>query len=335
MQSGSSITSRGDWQVGLAGRSGDGGDAQQESARLQSARAFDSESDRDWCELIRDVAAIANSGGGTLFLRATGERPLADSARSATSELVASDILQRLARFTDASFADVAMETVRRPDGSLVAITIGRAPFPIVFTKAASYLGPADSTKRVEVFAAGSVYFWNGQTSEPATGGSLQSFVERLLRRVRRRWLAGIRRVVNQPVASLVGAAEARRGKRGVAAGQANLQPVRIVTDPQAPALQPQDVDRLYPLRQKELVAELNRRLGRRALNSYDIQAARRHHRLDERPDFVFHLPGAGRRYSPAALEWIMERYERDPEFFRHARSADQEMLKLRRRKPR
>src|SRR5829696_7649488 len=26
-----------------------------------------------------------------------------------------------------------------------------------------------------------------------------------------------------------------------------NLQPVRIVTDPGAPALQPQDVDRLYP----------------------------------------------------------------------------------------
>ena len=86
-----------------------------------------------------------------------------------------------------------------------------------------------------------------------------------------------------------------------------NLQPVRIVTDPDAPALQPQDVDRLYPWRQKDLLRELNRRLGRRALNSYDIQAVRRQHRLDERPDFVFNLPGAGRRYSPAAADWIME----------------------------
>jgi hypothetical protein len=70
-------------------------------------------------------------------------------------------------------------------------------------------------------------------------------------------------------------------------------------------------------------------------LNSYDIQAVRRHHHLDERPDFVFNLPGAGRRYSPAAADWIMEQHSSDPEFFHHARAADQEMLKLRRQKPR
>jgi hypothetical protein len=114
----------------------------------------------------------------------------------------------------------------------------------------------------------------------------------------------------------------------------ANLQPVRIVTDPAAPALQPQDVDRLYPWRQKDLLRELNGRLGRRFLNSYDIQAVRRQHRLDEHPDFVFNLPGAGRRYSPAAADWILEQHASDPEFFHRARSADHEILKLRRRKP-
>jgi hypothetical protein len=109
---------------------------------------------------------------------------------------------------------------------------------------------------------------------------------------------------------------------------------VRIVNDPAAPALQPQDVDRLYPWRQKDLVRELNRRLGRRMLNSYDIQAVRRHHQLDEHPDFVFNLPGAGRRYSPAVADWVMEEYARDAEFFHTARVADHELLRLRRRKP-
>ncbi len=69
-------------------------------------------------------------------------------------------------------------------------------------------------------------------------------------------------------------------------------------------------------------------------LNSYDIQAVRRHHRLDERPDFVFNLPGAGRRYSPAVADWILDQFASDPEFFHLARIADQEMLKLRRQKP-
>ena len=54
-------------------------------------------------------------------------------------------------------------------------------------------------------------------------------------------------------------------------------------------------------------------------LNSYDIQAVRRQHHLDERPDFVFNLPGAGRRYSPAVADWIMEQFGRDPEFFHAA----------------
>src|SRR5262245_29281825 len=113
-----------------------------------------------------------------------------------------------------------------------------------------------------------------------------------------------------------------------------NLQPVRIVTDPDAPALQPQDVDHLYPWRQKDLLRELNSRLGRRVLNSYVIQAIRRQHHLDDRPDFIFNLPGAGRRYSPAIADWIMEQHARDPEFFHSARLADHEIMKLRRQKP-
>jgi hypothetical protein len=128
-----------------------------------------------------------------------------------------------------------------------------------------------------------------------------------------------------------------KSGQSGVvwATAEANLQPVRIVKDPTAPALQPQDVDCLYPWRQKDLLRELNGRLGRRMLNSYDIQAVRRQHHLDDHPDFVFNLPGAGRRYSPAAAEWIVEQYAGDPEFFHRARDADHEIMKLRRQKPR
>jgi hypothetical protein len=141
-------------------------------------------------------------------------------------------------------------------------------------------------------------------------------------------------RVFSVPIASTSEPTptESTAGTKNIAS--TNLQPVRIVTDPDAPALQPQDVDRLFPWRQKDLLRELNGRLGRRVLNSYDIQAIRRQHRLDERPDFVFNLPGAGRRYSPAAADWIMDQYARDPEFFHHARMADHEIMKLRRQKP-
>jgi hypothetical protein len=177
-------------------------------------------------------------------------------------------------------------------------------------------------------------YFRHGERTELGTTADMRSFVQRLLRRVRRRWLRGIRRVLTQPMTLDVTTTKRRRPER-IRLERAVLQPVRIVSDPNAPALQPQDVDRLYPWRQKDLLRELNARLGRRALNSYDIQAVRRHHRLDERLEFVFNLSGAGRRYSPAVADWILEQYERHPEFFKDARAADQEMLKLRRKKPR
>lgn len=139
-----------------------------------------------------------------------------------------------------------------------------------------------------------------------------------------------ITRVFSAPIESAVASKPSTKNSAPV-----NLQPVRIVVDPNAPALQPQDVDRLYPWRQKDLLRELNRRLGRRALNSYDIQAVRRQHHLDERPDYVFNLPGAGRRYSPAVADWIIDQHARDPEFFQRARVADHEIMKLRRGKPR
>jgi hypothetical protein len=140
--------------------------------------------------------------------------------------------------------------------------------------------------------------------------------------------------VFSAPIKSVAGPKTSDAKLDGKVLGPAKLQPVRIVTDPDAPALQPQDVDHLYPWRQKDLLRELNRRLGRRMLNSYDIQAVRRQHHLDERPDFVFNLPGAGRRYSPAVADWFMEQLGRDAEFFHHARMADHEIMKLRRQKP-
>jgi hypothetical protein len=158
----------------------------------------------------------------------------------------------------------------------------------------------------------------------------MRAFLRRTLRGVAREWLRGIGRVIGSAAIPL----ELAGGEPGLAT-RGRPQPVRIVTDPSAPALQPQDVERLYPLRQKDLVSQLNRRFGRRLVNSYDIQAVRRQHRLDERPDFVFHLPGAGRRYSHAAAEWFAGQYEADSQFFQHAREADHATLVLRRKKPR
>jgi hypothetical protein len=287
-------------------------------------RQFDQQSERDWCILIRDIAAIANSDGGDLILRMPADAPA----------LTRSDLLRRINEYSDSPFDEVELRALDSSQPAAVRITVGQALFPIVFTKAGWYVDPEDAVTRIEAFPAGAIFFWHADKSVPGGTGDLREFFERLVRRVRRRWIRGIRRVLTTPIDSLAQTAAARKGAKSKKALLANLQPVRITTDPDAPALQPQDVERLYPWRQKDLLSELNARLGRRALTTYDIQAVRRQHRLDARPDFVFHLPGTGRRYSPATADWFMERYARDSEFFAKARTADQVMLKLRRQKP-
>jgi hypothetical protein len=253
------------------------------------ARAFDAASDHAWNDLLRDIVALANSGGGQIVIGA------------------AIDEVEIHRRLTDAKVVGFTIKRQDAPQGIISEVTVRAAPYPLQHE--------------------GSFYFRHGDRTEPATSADMREAFERRLRRVRRRVLRRVGRAFDAAAKSH--ATGARRDRELL-----NLQPVRIVDDPNVPALHPQDVDRLYPWRQKDLVRELNTRLGRRLLNSYDIQAVRRHHRLDERPDFVFNLPGAGRRYSPAAAGWILDQFGRDAEFFRKARAADQEQLKLRRRKP-
>jgi hypothetical protein len=255
--------------------------------------------DSDWPTLIRDITALANSGGGQLRI---------------ASNIDEHELRRRLLHETQGEFADIAIHPLPQAEDATLLLTVGPALFPI------------------SLLSRG-FYFRHGERSEPATSADMRAFIERVLRRVRRRWLQRFRRIMSRPVTSLLEQRQRRSARK--AQGTENLQPVRIVTDPDAPALHPQDVDRLYPWRQKDLLRELNTRLGRRLLNSYDIQAVRRQHKLDERPEFVFNLPGAGRRYSPATAEWIMEEFSRDAEFFQSARTADRELMKLRRQKPR
>jgi hypothetical protein len=301
---------------------------------LDAERIFNANSEHDWLILIRDIAAIANSGGGQFMVRLANGQPSDDSAGTRAVTLSSSDLVARLAQFTDSRFADIQIRMVE-PDTSAVIVQIGRTAVPIVFTKSGCVVDPSEPTKHSDVFPAGSFFVQHDGRIEPGTSADLRASFGQQMENARRRWLASIRRIMNRPIdlekPQVRHGMDAARESRG----EPVLKPVRIVTDPSAPVLQPQDVDRLYPLRQKDLMRELNRRLGRRAVNSYDIQAVRRQHRLDERPDFVFHLPGAGRRYSPAVAEWILDQQQRDPAFFQRVRAADHDFMKLHRRKPR
>ena len=91
----------------------------------------------------------------------------------------------------------------------------------------------------------------------------------------------------------------------------------------------PKDPSKGWPWRQKELVAELSRRLGR-AVNSYDVQAIVDANRVRSRPEWFYQgtVKGSPAQYSEALADWIVKRVEQDPDFIRSCRSRHAERLR-------
>ena len=98
---------------------------------------------------------------------------------------------------------------------------------------------------------------------------------------------------------------------------------IRLTTDPHAPLYGQVDPDQSHPYRQKEVIREVNARLGEGTVNQFDVLSVRRVHAVSEetRPEFV-HVPKfASPQYSDAFVDWLVAEQERDPEFFQRAKA--------------
>ena len=168
-------------------------------------------------------------------------------------------------------------------------------------------------------------YFRHGARSVPASRDDLRKFMDKRLADVRKRLIIDIKRVITAPVGSEIVAIERSEDERGE-------RVIRITTDTHAPLYRAIDFDVTHPYRQKEAIAEVNRRLpAEKVINSYEFQAIK--HTYDIDPDFV-HLPRFGtNQYSEAFVEWLVDRIERDPEFVPVARSRYNEFMRRNRRR--
>ena len=99
--------------------------------------------------------------------------------------------------------------------------------------------------------------------------------------------------------------------------------PVRIVTDPTAPAMRAFDYDETHPYRQGGLLLRLRQLLpGDAQVSTYDLTAVKFAHHINERPEY-FHRPKFGSpQYSDCYAHWLADRHREDPGFFPKARQA-------------
>ncbi len=297
---------------------------QQETRMVDFKREFDPSSDGQWCELLKDFAAMANSGGGVIIVGLSDDGIPSGADVQPVLALNPAKITDKLFKYTGEHHAGFQICEASRNNHKLAVVVIDVVSAPIVFAKPGTYSDPAAAGKQKTAFSAGTVYFRHGAKSEPATGQDLREFIGKQVDAVRETLLQKVRMVIEAPVDAAVAIDHTM-------SSDASGKPIRIqlTTDPNAPVYRKLDPDVSHPFRQKELIMEVNGRLPvGTAINSRDILCVRGVYEVDEKsaPQFC-HLAkyGGAPQYSEAFVEWVVEQYRSDSEFFTNARARYKE----------
>lgn len=287
-----------------------------ETAEVEFKASFDPAAASNWCELVKDIVAIANSGGGVIVFGVNDD----GTPRSADLEAVLSidpaTIVDKIKKYTGQHYAGCSVASGTRQAHPVVIMSVAAMPMPIIFAAPGTY--DIGGGKQKTAFSVGTVYFRHGAKSEPGTSEDLRASLERELDRIRSSWLDGITKVVTAPVGATVSVlpAEVRLSGAEEATG------VRLVNDEIAPAFKAVRTDLLYPYRQKELVGQVNTLLGTLTISAHDVYSVRKAHVIDGQPNFYYKPQYSSPQYSQAFAEWLVGQYRADPEFFAKAREA-------------
>lgn len=248
--------------------------------------SFDPGSNRDWLELIKDIAVFANSGGGYILFGLNDDGTPAGSDVSGILAVDPADLENRLFKYFGQHFSGAEIIETQKLGHEICAIRISPARVPIVFARVGETELP--DGKKKTTFALGTVYFRHGTKSEPGTTEDLRRFLERELeftRKTRKSWLDGIAKVVEAPAGSRF----AVLPPEGSPKGPSGSLPMQLTNDPEAPAYYAVPLDQTHPHRQKEVVKGVNARLaGRKTINMHDIICIRRVYEVQKNISFCY-----------------------------------------------
>lgn len=290
-------------------------EGQRESKNLDFKIGFDIGSREGWCEIIKDIVAFANSGGGALVLGANDDGSPADVDVGPYLGIDPADVTNKVSSYTGYEFSEFEIIEIERGGRRLALCAVFGVATPMVFVQNGAHMGAGKN--RRPAFVKGSVYFRHGAKSEPGTSNDLRAWLERSVDEIRDTWLGGIRQVVEAGIDQSVEVVRlGQSGSGGISA--------RIVNEPGAVAIVPQNPEEVWPYKEGDLIRRVARELpaGTR-FNGHDVRSIKLAHGIDPvgQPKFVFKPhEKSSPQYNDQFAEWIVDQYQRDAEFFDKAR---------------
>jgi hypothetical protein len=246
---------------------------------------------RDADELIVDLAALANSGGGVIVLES-------------------GDVVDPLELAQRLGFDGISVHEVARDGGIATAIVV-------------------DAVTEAPILIDQQAYFRHGAKSKPATADDLRKFLERRLDLVKRQWLKSIREVLIAPEGAHVAVVETtERDEHGepvlIRLSADPNAPVygRLDPDRTHPYRQKElvtEVNRRLPEGVEVKGYDI---LSVRRVHGISEEA---------QPEFTHVPKFGSPQYSDAFVDWLVEQHARDPEFFATAKERYTRTVRRRR----
>jgi len=102
------------------------------------------------------------------------------------------------------------------------------------------------------------------------------------------------------------------------------------------PLMSAKDSGTSHPFRRKELLEKLKSAVPGIAINQHDIQCVNTAYRVKQRPEYFYQgrVKGSPPQYSQAFLDWLIEQYRRDKDFFQKTRTSSRSRMTLRLQTP-
>lgn len=293
--------------------------AKRESKSLDFKSEFDSRSAPEWCEIVKDIVAFANSGGGVIVFGVNNDGTNSKSDVSTILSLDMADITNKIEAYTSYQFDGLEIMEIERAAGTRAALIISAADTPIIFTRPG-----ADVTvgkKQRPAFAKGTLYFRHGAKSEPGNRDDLVDWRDGAIDKIRRSWMGGIRKVVEAPAGHIINVVSSPKS------GMPHLEGMSITAEinasPGAVRIVPQNAEEIWPYRQKELLQAINTIIKKSPpVNGHDILCINNHlNTLKDHPEFAYKPHRlASPQYSEGYAGWIIKEYRNDPRFFERIR---------------
>jgi len=202
-----------------------------ESRPLDFKGSFNPNENGDWCEIIKDLVAMANTDGGYLIVGARDNGSSSGTDLQLVASIDQATVVDKIGKYTDVQPEEVNLRHFAYKDMERVIFQVGKTDAPIVFVRPGTYA--VTSKKQKTAFWKGTVYFRHGSKSEPARQADIQRTFDAMLAKRRREMLAGVRKVIHAPSDHQV----LVMPKSMRLTTDVNAQGVRLTDDPNAPAV--------------------------------------------------------------------------------------------------